>query len=290
MNNERVYSSPRKYKVKKVAVTTGMYAVLTLFAFLFFIPFLFALSTSFAGEYEIYKKGYNWLWHELDFSNYQKLFELYDIVGSFINSVLYIVPPLFVGVFASAMAAYGFSRLKFPGRDVMFFVLLGSMVIPGVITMIPSYIMYAKIYRWTNTPLPLVIPGMFGGAMTMFFIRQFFMTLPKELEDAAMIDGMNWWGIFMNIAMPLAKPVIITQIILSFNGMYNDYLGPLLYVGTIDEYKTLQLVLSSISTARSKPYTLMMAGAITALLPTFVLYMFAQKFFIEGIVMTGIKA
>ncbi len=277
------------HKVKKITTKAVVYAILIAFAFIFFMPFLFALSTSFTSEYGIYEKGYNWLWHELDFTNYERLFAEYNIFGSFANSIMYIIPPIFLGVFTSAMAAYGFARLKFIGGNVMFFILLSTVVLPGVITMIPSYILYASVYKWANTPLPIIVPGIFGSAMTMFFIRQFFMTLPKELEDAARIDGMNWWGIFMKIGMPLAKPVIITQIILSFNGAYNDYLGPLLYVGTVDKYKTLQLVLSSISTARVKPFTLMMAGAMVSLVPTFVLYMIAQKAFIEGIVMTGIK-
>lgn len=284
-----IFKSLSKYTVKNILSKSVLYFFLTLAALFFFIPFLFALSTSFTWEYGIYEKGYNWLWHELDFSNYQRLFNEYNIIGSFLNSIAYLIPPVFVGVFTSAMAAFGFARLRFPGRDIVFFVLLSTMVIPGVITMIPSYIMYAKIYRWTNTPLPLIVPGMFGAATTMFFIRQYFLTLPRELEDAAMIDGMNWWGIFTSVAVPLSKAVLITQIILSFNGVYNDYLGPLLYVGTVDEYKTLQLVLSSISTAHQQPYTLMMAGAIVALIPTFILYLIAQKSFIEGIVMTGIK-
>ena len=205
------------------------------------------------------------------------------------NSILYIVAPLFVGVFTSAMAAFGFARLRFPGKTAMFFTLLSTVLLPGVITMIPSYILYATVYNWTNTPLPLIIPGMFGAAMTMFLIRQYFLTLPKELEEAAQLDGMGWWGIFLKIALPLAMPVLITQIILSFNGMYNDYLGPLLYVGTVPNLRTLQLILTSIPTQGYTPYPLMMAGAIVALIPTFVLFAAAQKFFTEGIVLTGIK-
>lgn len=280
----------KKHRVEYILSKTLVYAILIIFAVIFFLPFLFALSTSFTEPFEIYAKDYNWLWHEIDFSNYKKLFAEYNIWGSFANSIMYIIPPIFVGVFTSAMAGFGFARLKFPGSTAMFFMLLSTMVIPGIITMIPSYILFASVYNWANTPLPIIIPGMFGSALTMFFIRQFFMNLPRDLDEAALIDGMNWWGIFTKIALPLAKPVIITQIILSFNGAYNDYLGPLLYVGTVDKYKTLQLVLSSIQNTRgTKPYTLMMAGAMVSLVPTFILYMLAQKAFIEGIVVTGIK-
>lgn len=287
MDSEKTFQ--KKYKLRRIVWKTLDYAVLNFVAFLFFMPFVFALSTSLTSQYGIYEKGYNWLWHKLDFSNYTRLFREYNIVGGFFNTILYIVPPIVVGVFTSAMAAFGFARMRFPGKSIVFFGLLSTMVLPGVITMIPSYILFAKVYHWANTPLPIIIPGMFGSAMTMFFIRQFFMTLPKELEDAAKIDGMGWWGIFLRIALPLSTPILITQLILSFNGAYNDYLGPLIYVGTVDKLKTLQLVLATINTAHHKSYTLMMAGSIVALIPTFILFAAAQKSFIEGIITTGIK-
>lgn len=284
-----ISSFDRRYRTKRIIFTAIRYAVLIFFAVLFFIPFAFALSTSLTTPFGIYEKGYNWMWHEIDFSNYSRLFREYNILGGFANTLLYIIPPIVLGVFTSAMAGYAFARLKFPGRNVMFFVLLSCVVLPGIITLIPSYVLFASVYKWANTPLPIIVPGCFGSALTMFFIRQFFLTLPRELEDAAMLDGLNWWGIFIRIALPLATPVLITQLILSFNGAYNDYLGPLLYVGTVDRYKTLQLILATVSTVHNKQYTLMMAGAIVALLPTFILYLFAQKTFVEGIVMTGIK-
>lgn len=284
-----INSAARRAHIKKAVSRTVVYAVLCLFAAIFLIPFLFALSTAFTEPYGIYEKGYHWLWHPLSVENFGTLFSEYDLLGSFTNTLLYITPPLLIGLFASAMAGYGFARLRFPGKNLVFYLLLSSTVIPGVITLIPSYILFSSVYHWANTPWPLIIPGCFGSALTMFFIRQYFLSLPKELEDAAMIDGLGWWGIFLRIALPLAAPVLITQLILSFNGAYNDYLGPLLYVGTVDKYKTLQLVLATISTARNKQYTLMMAGAIVSLIPTFVLYLAAQKSFVEGIVMTGIK-
>ena len=288
----------KKQHIKRMIPKIVLYVILIFLAVVWLIPFLFALSTSFAYQYNlvdgeavvgIYHKDYNWMWHPATFDNYVTLFQDYPVVGGFVNSILYIIAPLFVGVFTSAMAAYAFARLHFPGRDVIFFVLLATILLPGVITMIPSYILYATFYHWTNTPLPLIIPGCFGSAMTMFLIRQYFLGFPKELEEAAQLDGMGWWGIFLRIALPLSLPVLITQLILSFNGMYNDYLGPLLYVGTVNEMRTLQLILKGIPTIGNTPYPLMMAGAIVALIPTFILYGVAQKFFTEGIVLTGIK-
>jgi multiple sugar transport system permease protein len=284
---EKAYKKRRSWQY--VTAKTVVYAVLIFFTLVVMIPFVFALSTSFTTPVGIYSATFNWIPKPITIENYVNVFSQVYLIRGFANTMMYILPPILVGTLSSAMGAYALSRLRFPGKNVIFFGFLSTMVIPGVITMIPSYVMFAKFYHWTNTPWPLIVPGMFGSAMTMFFIRQFFMTIPKELEEAARIDGMTRWGIFFKIYLPLSKPVLITQIILSFNGAYNDYLGPLLYVGTVPEFHTLQLMLSNLQTKLSSPYTLMMAGAMIALVPTFVLYIFCQRYFVEGIVMTGIK-
>lgn len=277
---------PAGFYVGKVLV----YVILALFAVVFLVPFLFALVTSFTTPIGIYAETFQWIPKPITVENYVELFNRVNILRGFLNTVLYIVPPVFIGVLTSAMGAYALGRLRFPGCNVVFFVFLSTMVIPGIITMIPSYTLYAKVYHWTNTPLPIIVPGCFGSAMTMFFIRQYFLTLPRELEEAALIDGMTRWGIFWKIVLPLSRAVIITQLILSLNGAYNDYLTPLLYVGTVPKLHTLQLMLSNLQTQFSTPYTLMMAGAMAALVPTFVMFLFAQKYFTEGIVMTGLKS
>ncbi|HHT67469.1 MAG TPA: carbohydrate ABC transporter permease [Erysipelotrichaceae bacterium] len=275
--------TPQWYIGKIVA-----YGVLVITGILYLIPFLFALSTSFTSPANIYQ-DFQWIPKPIDLVNYSKFFSEHDIVRAFINTILYVSPPILVGVMASALAAYAFARINFKGKNIVFYCLLATIVIPGVITMVPSYVLFTNFYRWTGTPLPIIIPGMFGSAMTMFFLNQFFKTLPKELEEAAEIDGMSKIGIFFKIILPLSVPAFITQIILSFNGCYNDYLGPLLYLGSSPKLWTVQLVVASTQTALYSPYTLMMAAAITALLPTLILYIFCQKYFIEGIAMTGLK-
>lgn len=263
------------------------YTILITFFMIFVVPFIFALITSFTSPINIF--DFSWIPNPIDIANYTKLFSEHQVVRALINTFLYIIPPVFVGIFTSAMAAYAFAKLRFKGKNVVFYMLLSTMVIPGVITMIPSYVLFTNIYGWNGTPLPLIVPGMFGSALTMFFFRQYFLTLPKELEEAAQIDGMHRFGIFTKIILPLSKPVIITQIILSLNGAYNDYLSPLLYVGNEPKLYTIQLLISGLQTSQNSPYTLMMAGAMVALLPTLILFVFAQKYFIEGIVTTGLK-
>lgn len=275
-----------RYKAGRIAVKVGIYFVLTLFAVFIIIPFLFALVTSFTEPTGIF--DFKWIPDPFTLENYEELFSGYDILGGFLNTLMYIIPPVFVGVFTSTLAAYGFARVRFPGRQVLFFVVLGTMLFPGVITMIPSFVMFSNVYHWAGTPLPLIIPGMFGSSMTMFFMKQYIEGIPKSLEEAAFIDGMSRGGVFLKIILPLAKVAVIAQIVLSLNGAYNDYLGPLLYVGTEEELFTLQLVLEKIQ-QRGTPYTLMMAGSIIALLPTLLMFGFAQRFFMEGIMMTGLK-
>ncbi len=263
------------------------YTVLSLGAFGIIFPFLFAFVTSFTEPTGIY--DFKWIPNPITFENYEELFENYNIFGGFLNTILYITPPIVIGVLTSAMAAYGFARLNFPGKEILFYAVLSTMLIPGIITMIPSFIMYSNVYHWVNTPLPLIVPGLFGAASTMFFLKQYIQGIPRSLEEAAYIDGMSKGGVFFTIILPLAKVALIAQFVLSFNGAYNDYLGPLLYVGTQKELFTLQLVLNSLQSQGRTPYTLMMAGSMTAMLPMLLMFIFAQKYFIEGISMTGIK-
>lgn len=275
---------PVKWYIGKIVA----YGFLIFTGILYLVPFLFALSTSFTKPANIYGE-FHWIPQPIDVGNYVKFFSEHNILNAFKNTILFISPPILVGVLASALAAYAFARIDFKGKNVVFYGLLATIVIPGVITMVPSYVLFAKYYHWAGTPLPIIIPGMFGSAMTMFFLNQFFKTLPKELEEAAEIDGMSKFGIFLKIILPLSIPAFITQIILSFNGCYNDYLGPLMYLGATPKLFTVQLVVQSVQTTQVHPYTLMMAAAITALIPTLVLYIFCQKYFVEGIAMTGLK-
>lgn len=290
MNKERLKEISRNRYVargKRFLANLGMYLVLTVFAILIVVPFLFALSTSFTSPSNIF--DFQWIPNPVDLGNYAKLFAENDVGGAFINTLLYTVPTTLVGTFMSALCAYACSRLRWKGRNVVYYAILSTMVIPGVIIMMPSYILFVNVYGWYGTPLPIIIPGLFGSAGSMFFLHQYFKTLPKELEEAAEIDGMSRVRMFLVIILPLSVPAILTQFILSWNGAYNDYMTPLLYVGTNPDAYTIQLLVSRLSTSMNKQYTLLMAGAMVALLPTLILYIAAQRFFVDGIAMTGIK-
>ncbi len=270
------------------------YLCLIAFGVVIIIPFLIAIITSLTPQNTIMENGFQWNTGVIDVEYYLKLLttnEYGNIYKCFLNTILYIAPPIIVGTFCSALSAYAFARIDFKGKKVVFYLLLSTMVIPGIITTFSSYLLFIDIYKVNEWfPLfPIIVPGMFGAVGTMFFLKQYFETLPKDLEEAAEMDGMSRFGMFIKVILPLSVPAIITQLLLGFNGAYNDYLGPLLYVGGKPSLFTMQLYVNGLSTARNVSYPLLMSGSLLALLPTLVLYLGGQKFFVEGIVMTGIK-
>lgn len=277
----------RRLKTQKVIYKVLVYTILSVFALIFILPFLIALSASFTSPKNIF--NFKLIPNPVDIGNYVKLFSENEVGRAILNTFLYIIPPVFVGLFFSTTSAYALARIKFHGRKVLFYIILSTMVIPGVIILMPSYSLFVNFYHWYGTPLPIIIPGLFGSAGVMFYLYQYFQTLPKELEEAAEIDGLSRFGILMRIIIPVSLPALITQLILSFNGAYNDYMTPLLYVGTNPKLYTIQLLVNSLSTAQNTQHTLLMAGAMASLLPTLILYILCQKFFIQGVATTGIK-
>ena len=285
-----VYSAKpnkKKYSWKFILSKVAIYTILILFALITVIPFLFAFVTSFTEPNNIV--DFKWIPSPIDIGNYVKLFSENNVMQAFANTFLYIIPPVFVGAFCSALFAYATARIRFKGHKFVFYLIIMTMFIPGIIILMPSYTLFVNFYHWFETALPIIIPGMFGSAGVMFYLHQYFSSLPRELEEAAEIDGMSRFGIFTKIIIPLSIPALLTQIILSFNGAYNDYMTPLLYVGSKKELWTVQLMVNNLSTAHSTQYTLLMAGAMTALVPTLILYIFCQRFFVDGIAMSGIK-
>lgn len=276
-----------KLQNRRFIFTFGRQFIMLFATFLVAVPFVVTFFVSVKTGSDVYStnifpKKFYW-------ANYLYVLQETTIIKAFFNTILYLIPPLGVGVIASAMAAYALSRLDFKGRDLIFSVLFATVMIPGIVTLVPSYVMFSNVYNWVNTPLPLIIPGMFGGVMVMFYLRQFMMGLPKELEEAALIDGMNRGGIFFTIILPLCKPALIAQVVLSFSGFYNDLMGPLMYINTKPEYYTVQLVVNTLNSEYGAKQERLLAACFLALVPTFALFACAQKYFIEGIAVTGIK-
>jgi multiple sugar transport system permease protein len=286
-----VTSRAGKRAAKRVVFLVLVYAALAAGAVFFVMPFFWMLSTSFKGYGEIFAIPITWIPKVWVFSNYAEVFavsEDINVMRGFLNTLAVVVPTTLVGCLTAALAAFAFAKIKFPGRDKIFLAFVGTMAIPGIISMIPSYIIYSRIH-WVNTWLPLMIPGMLGGAGAVFFTRQFMRGIPASLEEAARIDGMSWWGVFWKIELPLSKSVVITNFLFGFLAGYNDYLGPTLYLSGAPRLKTLQQMLSLLNDTMGTKWGVQMAGSCLAIIPTLLLFVFAQRYFIEGIVLSGVK-
>ncbi|MFI5384712.1 MAG: carbohydrate ABC transporter permease [Fimbriimonadales bacterium] len=191
-------------------------------------------------------------------------------------------------VLTSALAAYAFARLKFAGRDRLFIVLLSTMMLPGIVTLIPSYVVFAKVH-WVDTFLPLTVPAFFGGgAFNIFLLRQFFSSIPRELDEAAVLDGAGHWTIFRRLILPLSKPALVTVGVFTFVGTWRDFMGPLLYLDDARK-QTLEVGLATYNALRDEKIHLMMAASLMVMLPLVVIFLVGQRYFVKGIVMTGLK-
>jgi len=191
-------------------------------------------------------------------------------------------------LFFSSCCAYGFARFQAPGKDLLFTLLLSTMMLPAIVTLIPVFIMFRWL-GWIDTIKPLVLPAVFGAPFFIFLLRQFFLSIPKDLEDAARIDGAGSFEIFYRIMLPLAKPALATVAIFTFMGSWNNFMGPLIFLNSESKW-TLQVALSSFMGAYGGDMHLMMAVTVVILAPPLILFMFCQRYFIEGIVTTGLKA
>ncbi len=294
-NALKTYKHESKPSAKSIVAKTAIYLGLILFALWILIPFYIVVITSFktrieaqSPEFTLWPKdGFHWDGY-IEVLGYKAGYSSIPVVWlGLLNTLLIVLPPTVIGLFTSSLAAYAFAKLRFKSKNFLFSVLLATMMIPGTIMLTPSYLLYDKIY-WTGTAFPLMIPGMFGAAACVFFMRQFYMGIPTDLIEAAKLDGMGYFGIFFRIMVPLSVPALLAQGILGFIGGYNDYFGPYLYLTDPTMY-TLQIALNSFQGTYASKWPTMMAGAVCALIPTLLIYILAQKYFIQGIATAGMK-
>lgn len=294
-NALKTYKHESKPSAKSIVAKTAIYLGLILFALWILIPFYIVVITSFKTRIEAQspeftmwpKDGFHWDGY-IEVLGYKAGYSSIPVVWlGLLNTLLIVLPPTIIGLFTSSLAAYAFAKLRFKSKNFLFSVLLATMMIPGTIMLTPSYLLYDKIY-WTGTAFPLMIPGMFGAAACVFFMRQFYMGIPTDLIEAAKLDGMGYFGIFFKIMVPLSVPALLAQGILGFIGGYNDYFGPYLYLTDPTMY-TLQIALNSFQGTYASKWPTMMAGAVCALIPTLLIYILAQKYFIQGIATAGMK-
>lgn len=294
MENVQDLKYVQQRKVKTVLSTIFNHLIVVLFAAFIIVPLYVVIITSFKTTAEANGTAFYW-WTKEGFSvaGYIKIFSTNQInrnlIRAFGVTLWMYVPPITVGIFVSAMAAYGFAKMDFFLKKPIFAILLSSMTLPNSVGMIASIVIYNGI-GWMGTPLPLMIPRMMGSIGIVFFLRQFYMGLPDDLIGAARVDGLGDYGIFLRIGLPLSMPALGSQFILTFIVAYNDYLGPLYYLIGNPELYPLQLSLSYWRTNSNPDWSVLMAGAMVATIPMLCLYLLSQKFILKGVAITsGLK-
>jgi multiple sugar transport system permease protein len=261
--------------------------VLIGFGISFMLPFVWMVSSSFKSDVEIFRLPVTLLPEQINFANYVGAIQAIDFFRYMGNTLNYSFWGTIGALLSNVLIAYGFARVRWPGRDAVFIVVIATMMLPFQVRMIPLYVMFAR-FGWLNSLLPLIVPIFFGNAFYIFLLRQFMLTLPTELDDAARIDGCNELGIFRRIVLPLAKPAVITVAIFELLHTWNDFIGPLVYLRNPDAY-TLSIGLRLYFTQHGAEWGLLMAAATMFTLPMVIVFFFAQRIFIEGIALTGIK-
>ncbi len=259
-------------------------------ALAFMMPYWVMMVMSFKSPGELVRSE-AWSWPEaFTWQNYVEIFTTPQVyfLGFFKNSLIVSSLTVLGVTVSSAIVAYAFARLKFAGRDRLFIVLLSTMMLPYIVTLIPTFVLFANI-GWVNSFAPLTVPAFLGGgAYNIFLLRQFFRTLPRELDEAALLDGAGHWSIFTRIVVPLSKPALITVALFTFIYSWRDFLGPLIYLNDPDLH-TLELGLQTFRSLNDEKWNLIMAGSVVVSLPLVVIFFVGQRFFVKGIAMTGGK-
>lgn len=277
------------------AVSQAMtYAVLITLGALFLAPFVWALSASFKSNAAIYEFPPSLIPKPFVGNNYRLAVTVLPFGQFMVNSAVVTIACVIGQLLSGSLVAYSFARLRWPGREFWFVVLLGTMMLPPQVTMISTFVGWTQLRTltgvdWVDTYKPLIIPSYLGGSGVMIFLmRQFFKTLPNELEDAARIDGCSTWITFTRVILPLSRPVLATVGVLSFIAHWHDFLGPLIYLNSVDKY-TLQMGLRMFQDINGSRMNLLMAASMLVLLPVLILFFAAQRHLVRGIVLSGIK-
>lgn len=282
------------FDVGKILLQILKYILLLILAFTFMLPFIWMATSALKTDSQVYTIPPVWIPIPPQWRNFPDAWRTYNFNLYMFNTVFRYAIPTTIGVtISSAIVAYGFARISWKGRDVLFFICLATMMVPFQVTMVPLFITF-KNFGLINTYWPLVLPAFFGSPYFIFMLRQFFRTIPIELSDAAYIDGANELQILWKVVLPLAKPALTVVALFQFMNAWNDYLGPLIYLNR-EEMKTIALGIEGLRRTIAQvggvrlAYPYLMAVSTLVTLPILIAFFFAQRTFIEGISLTGIK-
>jgi ABC-type glycerol-3-phosphate transport system permease component len=284
VTNSNLYPRLRKHFVMLLT-----YAILTIIAALFVIPFMWLVITSLKPLNQVFTDPPRWIPDPILWQNYVEALTspAFPFLRLLRNTLFYAGVSTVGIVLSSALVAYGFARLEFWGRDVLFGITLATMMLPGIVTLIPTYVLF-RWFGWVGTYAPLMVPHFLGGAFNIFLLRQFMLTIPWELSDAARVDGAGELIIFWRIMLPLIKPALLVVAVFHFMFAWNDFLGPLIYLDEATEYP-LVLGLYAFQTRFGIQWHLLMAATLSVTFPLIVLFFVAQRYFIEGVTLSGLK-
>ncbi len=273
-------------------VRTGMlYMLLSVLSAAFILPLLWMVSVSLHDATGVFAQPFRWIPATFHWENYGAAVTMFPFGRYLINTAIITASVVALTVLSSSLVAYGFSRMRFPGRDMLFAVCLSTMMLPGQVTMVPLYAACARL-GWIDTWYPLIVPALFGSPFYIFLFRQFFMTIPREYDEAALLDGAGRMRIYWSILLPLARPAVATVALFCFIGAWNDFFNPLIYINSPDKATLtlgLQMLKNQIVGSGSVQWHILMAASLLVMLPNVIVFFLAQKHFVKGLQMGGIR-
>lgn len=279
----------RTVTARRRATTVVFFVLVLLGALTMVLPFLWMVSTSLKQSKMVFEFPPQWIPDPFDFSHYADVWKVVPLASGLLNSAIVTVLVVVIGTFSTTMAAFAFAKLHFPLKGLLFTLLLATMMVPVIVTLIPQFLVYAEV-GWIDTLLPLIVPGMLGNVLMLFFLRQYMMGLSTELLDAAKLDGAGYFRIYWSVFLPLCRPAIAANVIIVFMATWNDYLGPLIFTNS-PEKSTVQLVVASLTGyyAEQTDFPMVMAASVIAVLPVVVLFSLMQRHFVDSFAISGIK-
>ena len=287
MGKTKFRSMKKTEKVTNIVITVLM----ALASVILIIPFLWMVVSSLQPDSSSIFQDPPKFPDPWSFKNYVEIFEVWDFWGMLGNTLYVVFASMIISICASILVAYGFARFRARGKKIVFGFMLSTMMLPWIVTLMPSYILFQQL-GWTGTFLPLIVPAIGGGAFNIFLLRQYIMGIPKSLDEAAIIDGCNRFQVLTKVLLPQCGPIIATLIVFSFNGSWSDYVGPSIYLMGVESKYTLSVgltILKNQSAYGAIPWHLIMAGCVVFALPMVIILFVAQDAFVRGVVTTGIK-
>lgn len=286
--NSQILSSNIIWKSIKFLKILILYLLCALGSVIIMIPIFWMISSSLKPAYQLFKYPIIWIPNPILWTNYTKALSAFPFLLYTRNTLIIAIGSIIGDILSCSLVAYSFARLRFPGRNILFLIVLSTTMIPYPVTLIPQFLLF-KTFHLIDTYVPLILPAYLAYPIWVFFLRQFFMTIPYEMDEAALMDGASFFKIYWKILMPLVKPALITISIFSFVYHWNNFLGPLIYLNSKTKF-TISLGLRVFQGLYLTRWEQVMAACTVALIPPLILFIVAQKYFIKGIVMTGLKA